>query len=86
MSYKNPYRYNRDVTRLCEANTGTFKCDIETLRLKSLGGDDLSLMPEAGDRKPRRSLDDMRRLSEEIKRKRAAEQQTTEDPSSKPPD
>jgi hypothetical protein len=44
------------------------------VRLEALGGDGLSLLPE-DDQKPRRCLDDMRKLSEEIKRNRQVQQQ-----------
>jgi hypothetical protein len=79
MSNKLPHRHDRHVTRPGEANTGTFKCDIQTERLRALGGDGLSLVP-ADDPTPRRCLDDMRRLSEQIKRSRRAQEQTMNGP------
>lgn len=78
MKNKTPYRYDRHVTRPCEASTGTFKCDIETVRLEALGGDALSLVED--DPKARRCLDDMRKLSEEIKRNRQVQKQTIDGP------
>jgi hypothetical protein len=81
MSSKSPYRTDRHVTRPCEANTGTFKCAIEPARLEALGGDRLSLVLEERP-KPRRCLDDMRKLSEEIKRNRQLQKQTIDGPGS----
>ena len=49
--------------------------NIDTMRLAALGGDGLSLVAE-DDQKPRRCLDDMRKLSEAIKRNRQVQQQT----------